>query len=198
MLLVLEFNELCPSLLQRFMRQGLLHSLFASSTNRPRSGHTTDAEEGPPQLEPWIQWPTVHSGRPYSEPRVFHLGDGRHLEHKCIAELLSDAGIPVGICASMNLNYRPAPRLRPGRRSLGQGWRGFFPTGSSRFRASSPGRCRNRRAQNRFPSRTFWHFGTFLLGNGLTFDTVRMLVSQLWSERSDPGLCWLAAARLPP
>src|SRR5260370_8146019 len=66
---------------------------------------TTDAGEGAEHLEPWIQWPTVHSGMPFAEHRVFHLGDGRRMEHKCLAELLSDAVINVGVCGSMNQNY---------------------------------------------------------------------------------------------
>src|SRR5262249_19672447 len=102
--ILIEFNEICPALLDRFMEQGILpqfRRFYKSSTV-----YTTDAEEEAPNLEPWIQWPTVHSGLPFSEHRVFHLGDGRHLEHKCIADLLSDAGVPVGVCASMNVNYR--------------------------------------------------------------------------------------------
>src|SRR4051794_28556749 len=101
MLILLEFNELCPALLQRFMLEGTLphfRRFYEASTV-----YTTDAGEGAPNLEPWIQWPTVHSGLPFREHGVFHLGDGRRLRHKCVAELLSDAGVPVGVCASMNL-----------------------------------------------------------------------------------------------
>src|SRR6266568_7036114 len=79
-LILIEFNELCPHLLQRFMDRGLIpnfRSFYESSTIC-----TTDAGEDPGHLEPWIQWPTVHSGMSFHEHGVFHLGDGCRLEHK--------------------------------------------------------------------------------------------------------------------
>src|SRR5262249_48369701 len=103
-LFLIEFNELCPSLLEQFIGEGELPSFrrfYESSTV-----FTTDAGETEPNLEPWVQWPTVHSGMTFAEHGIFHLGDGKNLGRKCIGELLSDAGVPVGICGSMNLNYR--------------------------------------------------------------------------------------------
>jgi hypothetical protein len=92
MLILIEFNELCPPLLRDFIGRGLLpHFRRFSETS---AIYTTDAGEEPPHLEPWIQWPTVHSGMTFSEHGVFHLGDGRKLGRKCLAELLSDAGVP--------------------------------------------------------------------------------------------------------
>src|SRR5262249_44887897 len=77
-LILIEFNELCPHLLRRFMDRSLLPNFrrFHDSS----LVCTTDAGESEPNLEPWIQWPTVHSGLPFAEHRVFHLGDGRRLE----------------------------------------------------------------------------------------------------------------------
>ena len=101
--ILLEFNELCPTLLADFMDRGMLPNfrrLYESS-----AVFTTDAGEEAPNLEPWIQWPTVHSGLPFAGHGVFHLGDGKRLACKCLAEALADAGFPVGVCASMNLNY---------------------------------------------------------------------------------------------
>src|SRR5262245_46064136 len=103
-LFLIEFNELCPSLLREFMGRGMLPNF--RRFHDESTVWTTDAGEDPPNLEPWIQWPTVHTGLPFAEHGVFHLGDGRKLPVKGIAEILSDAGIPVGVCASMNTNYR--------------------------------------------------------------------------------------------
>ena len=86
--ILLEFNELCPDLLGDFMGRGLLPNfrrLYESS-----AVFTTDAGEDAPNLEPWIQWPTVHSGLPFADHGVFHLGDGKKLACKCIAEVLSE------------------------------------------------------------------------------------------------------------
>ena len=103
MIILLEFNELCPNLLAKFMDDGLLPNfrrLYQSST-----AYVTDAKLEPPNLEPWIQWVTVHSGMEFEEHNVFHLGEGRKLTEKCLAEVLSDAGVRVGVLGSMNLNY---------------------------------------------------------------------------------------------
>src|SRR3954464_7793387 len=100
---LIEFNELSPVLLDRFMASGQLPNFarfFAQS-----DVYVTDAGEDPPLLEPWIQWPTIHSGLPYAQHQVSDLGDGRRKLHaKLIGQLLSDAGIPVGIFGSMNMN----------------------------------------------------------------------------------------------
>ena len=35
----------------------------------------TEAESEYKHLEPWIQWPSVHTGKTYDEHKVFRLGD---------------------------------------------------------------------------------------------------------------------------
>src|SRR5437588_13008419 len=85
------------------MRSGLLPSF--SRFYSDSVVFTTDAAEEPPNLEPWIQWPTVHSGLPYSQHGIFDLGVGHLFEHKMVGELLSDHGVPVGLFAAMNTNY---------------------------------------------------------------------------------------------
>ena len=59
-MIVLELNELTPSLMQRFMSEGKLPHF---SRLYQRGGRLYDeAEEQPPNLDPWIQWVTVHTG----------------------------------------------------------------------------------------------------------------------------------------
>ncbi len=101
--IMLEFNELTPSLIHQFMEQGKLPNF--RRFYEESEAYTTDAEEDPPRLEPWIQWVTVHSGLPYREHRVFYLNDGHALKEKCIWDLVSDSGMPVWICGSMNVRY---------------------------------------------------------------------------------------------
>ncbi|MGM3305435.1 hypothetical protein ACSQ6I_05490 [Anabaena sp. WFMT] len=101
--ILLEFNELCPSLIKRFIQEGKLPNfqrLYEES-----EVYTTDAEEEPPYLEPWIQWVTIHSGVPYSEHQVFLLDEGYKLKSKSIWDIISDAGLKVWICGSMNISY---------------------------------------------------------------------------------------------
>ena len=54
--ILLEFNELCPSLINNFIQQGKLPNF--QRFYQESSVYTTDAEAEPPFLEPWIQWVT--------------------------------------------------------------------------------------------------------------------------------------------
>jgi len=101
--LLLEFNELSPALLDRFIEAGELPN-FANLRDES-DVYITEAAERPPHLEPWIQWITVHSGLDYADHGIFHLGDGHRLKEKAIWDILSDRGFRVWICGSMNVRY---------------------------------------------------------------------------------------------
>ncbi len=101
--ILLEFNELTPALVERFIRAGKLPNF--DRFYRDSRVYITDAEETQDKLNPWIQWVTVHSGLSFAEHGVFHLGDGHKLKRKCIWDLLSDAGLPVWVCGSMNPRF---------------------------------------------------------------------------------------------
>jgi hypothetical protein len=98
--IVLEFNELSPSLMNRFIGEGLLPGFAALREHS--TTYTTDAEETPPNLEPWIQWVTVHTGLPFAKHKVFDLGDAHKLKAKRLWDLALEAGKKVWICGSMN------------------------------------------------------------------------------------------------
>ena len=102
-IILLELNELCPSLMERFIKEGKLPNF--QRFYEQSEVYTTDAEEQPPFLEPWIQWVTLHSGLPYSEHQVFLLDEGYKLKSKSIWDIVSDAGLKVWVCGSMNVNY---------------------------------------------------------------------------------------------
>lgn len=101
--IVMEFNELSPVLMEKFMLAGKLPSF--RRFHDEAEVWTTEADAPAPQLEPWIQWVTVHSGVPFSEHGIEHLTDGYKLEHKSIWDQLSDAGQKVWVCGSMNVKY---------------------------------------------------------------------------------------------
>ena len=100
---VLEFNELSPTLMHDFMKRGELPNF--SRLYRESQVYVTDAEEPAPNLEPWIQWVTVHSGQSFDDHGIFHLGDGHKLKTKQVWDILSDSGLRVWICGSMNVRY---------------------------------------------------------------------------------------------
>lgn len=102
--IVLEFNELTPSVVDRLIAVGKLPN-FAKLRSESIVA-ITDAEEAPPALEPWIQWVTVHTGLSYAEHKVFDLGDGPRLKERRIWDMVSDAGRKAWICGSMNAAVR--------------------------------------------------------------------------------------------
>jgi len=98
--IMLEFNELTPALMDRFIDQGDLPGFKAL---RDRAiVCITDAEEDPPALEPWIQWVTVHTGLAFAEHGVYDLGDGEKFRAPRIWDLVADAGKKAWVCGSMN------------------------------------------------------------------------------------------------
>jgi len=102
--IVLEFNELCPSLMERFIDAGGLPNF-----ERLRGESllfTTDAEEPRPNLEPWILWVNMHTGVSQAEHGVFNLGEARLVAHESIWDSFLRAGGTVWICGSMNAACR--------------------------------------------------------------------------------------------
>jgi len=102
---LLEFNELTPQLMDRFIAEGHLPNF--ERLREDSQAYVTDAEEVPPQLEPWIQWITVHCGMRYAEHKVFSLGDNAKIQYPSIWDIASRHGEKVWVCGSMNANYEP-------------------------------------------------------------------------------------------
>ena len=191
-MIVLEFNELCPSLLRRFMDEGRLphfKALYESSTV-----YTTDAGEQPPNLEPWIQWFTLHSGEPYDRHHVYHLGDGRRFEGKLMAQRLSEAGVRVGVFGSMNTNYRQLdgyyiPDPWDVEAKAWPAWLApFYDTVARQVQESS--------RRDAFKAGDMARFGLFVLRHGLRPGTAWQAVRQLLDERRNRGLHWRRACLL--
>ena len=183
--IMLEFNELTPSLMDRFISQGHLPGF---KRLRDRSvAFITEAEEEPPALEPWIQWVTVHTGLSYSEHGVYDLGDGEELRAPRIWDLVADAGEKAWICSSMNATVqtgRPdhvhlipdpwAVNLRPIPEGRYDPFYRFVRTYVQEYTRDRPP----------FTKSDYARFAMFMLGHGLSARTVKDAVLQLASERS--------------
>lgn len=100
-MLLIEFNELCPSLLHRWMEQGLLPNFKLFYENSQAFETESDVKD-PDFLEPWIQWYSMHTGLHYDKHEVFHLTDGPKAPYKDIWQRLLDEGKQVGNFSSMN------------------------------------------------------------------------------------------------
>jgi hypothetical protein len=101
--ILLEFNELSPQLMEKFMAAGKLPN-FKRLHDQSQVA-ITEADDFE-HLEPWVQWIAVHSGVPFRDHGIEHLDDGHRLDRKCIWDLASDAGRSVWVCGSMNINYQ--------------------------------------------------------------------------------------------
>jgi hypothetical protein len=99
-LLVLELNEVNFEFVEHYARRGALPT-FARLTDA--HGYSpTRSETVYEQIEPWIQWFTVHTGMPYEKHGVFRLGDGPQSDARQIWEELSQRGLKVGAFSPMN------------------------------------------------------------------------------------------------
>lgn len=66
----------------------------------------TSCEKQYEELEPWIQWASVHTGKTYAEHGVFRLGDMVGSGVPQIFEQLEQAGYKVGAISAMNAENR--------------------------------------------------------------------------------------------
>ncbi|MEP7222690.1 MAG: alkaline phosphatase family protein [Novosphingobium sp.] len=180
--LVLEFNELSPSLLDRMIGQGELPN-FA----RLRDGGlaaVTDAGETPPNLEPWIQWVTVHTGLPFAQHGCFQLNDGAALDSPRLWDLVSRAGRSNWVCGSMNAGYDAGTfkgNFLPDPWATGTA---SFPAG--RFDAYDRlvrAYVQEHSAEPDLERADYVRFGKFMLANGLSPATIWAAIRQLAGER---------------
>jgi hypothetical protein len=188
---LLELNELTPSIMDRFIAEGRLPN-FKRLRDRSEV-FVTDAEERPPYLEPWIQWVTVHTGVPYSEHGVLRLSEGHKASQKRIWDLVSQAGGAVWVCGSMNCRYDPDTR----------GW--ILPDPWSTDVVPYPDillpyysfvqRNVHEYTQDRVPlSKTdYLNFIRFMVANGLSATTTASTVRQLIAEKKAGGGRWRRA-----
>lgn len=178
--ILIEFNELSPTLMFRFMKEGKLpnfQKLYEES-----QAYLTEADAEPPALNPWVQWVSVHAGVPYSEHGIYLLGDGHKLQYPCIWDVVSAAGGKVWVCGSMNSRYE-APL---------KGY--FLPDPWANCVAPSPDtlmpyfRFIQQHVQEHTNERVplskadYLKFLSFMVTHGLSADTVGTIVQQLSSE----------------
>ena len=66
----------------------------------------TEAEPEYEHLEPWIQWPSVHTGKTYDEHSVFRLGDFVNSSSEQFFEQVEKAGFSVGAISPMTASNK--------------------------------------------------------------------------------------------
>lgn len=180
--ILLEFNELCPPLLERWMAEGKLPN-FKHFYDRSQVFTAVADETNPDRLEPWIQWYSLHTGLSYQAHRVLHLTDGPKAGHNDIWQILVDNGYRVGNCGSMNAKalravgsfYLPDPWCtsetpHPAELSA------FHTVVASRVQENSTAGAGTLTMGDQV------RFLTFLLSHGLRLSTLWAVARQLWSD----------------
>lgn len=193
--ILLEFNELCPSLMEQFIQQGKLPN-FQRFYNES-DVYITDAAEQPPYLEPWIQWVTVHTGLSYEKHQIFFLDDGHKLTFPSIWDTLSAAGYRTWVCGSMNARYNTPLNgaFLPDYWSTKQ-----FPYPEQEFEPFF--NFVRRQVQEHtndsvsLSRRDYWQFLTYMATHGLSWVTINEIAQQLLKEWSTKKFRWQRATIL--
>lgn len=179
--IVLEFNELSPRLMAKFIEAGQLPN-FARLRSDSQC-FVTDAEESPPNLEPWIQWITAHTGLSFSEHGVFNLGDSNRLEADAVWDIASRHGQTVWVCGSMNASYRNGVKgwILPDPWSVNV--RPNDPVLEPYFDFVRSQVLEYTREKARYPLAEAMKFAGFMVGHGLRARTGLATLGQLVRER---------------
>jgi hypothetical protein len=104
-LILIELNEINFDVVEKYVaadpaRFPALKNLLSSPRIR------TSSENQYEELEPWIQWASVHTGKTYAEHAIFRLGDIVGSGVPQIFEQLEQAGYTVGAVSAMNAENR--------------------------------------------------------------------------------------------
>ncbi len=98
--ILVELNEITWRLLDPLLQSGELPT-FSELIDRGARG-TPIAVENPPDLDPWISWMTVYTGRPPEEHGVKFLEQPPETVHGSkIWDIVADAGKSVGVFGSI-------------------------------------------------------------------------------------------------
>jgi Type I phosphodiesterase / nucleotide pyrophosphatase len=174
-LILLEFNELCPHLVDRFIDEGALPNFKRlREASETFITHTNDEV-----LEPWTQWVTVHTGVPFSEHGIRDLDEAEKVTHNTFWDDLADEN--VLLMSPMNVKFRrrnqwlfmpdpwaasqvPSAELEP-----------FY----NFIRAAVNSHARTDRLDLKVATKAV----RFLLAHGLTLNTINAAIRQLFGER---------------
>jgi len=191
---VLEFNELCPPLIERFTGEGALPKF--ERLRRESIRFVTEAEESGVRLNPWVQWVTAHTGLSAEDHGVLKLGRGSELRAPTVADAAAEAGLEVWLCSPMNvvparaesMTFLPDPWAVDAQPHPGE-LEPFFRFVQANVQEHSNPSVRLTRSQQ-------VGFGWFMIRHGLRMRTVNAVVRQLWAERRQGGVRWRRAALL--
>jgi hypothetical protein len=194
-IIFLEFNELCPALLDQWMSEGRLPN-FKRFFEDSEIYTTESDEQNGPLLEPWIQWYSMHTGLSFEQHGVFHLTDGPKAAHPDIWQILLANGNTVGNCSSMNTRGFEAE----GSFFLPDPWcttEKAFPPELQTFQDVVAQQVQQYSNSDQTLSRgDYIRFLSFLLSHGFRIKTAVAILRQLITDRLDKQESWRRAVLL--
>ena len=194
-LILLEFNELSPHLMERFLGMGCLPNF--QRLHDASEVYITEAEERRWELNPWVQWVTVHSGLNYRDHGIIELDEGHKLRAGRVWDVVSEAGYPVCVWGSMNVGYQPGVKgvilPDPWATKVAPTPAGLQPF----FRFVQQNVLEHTSGKVPLGAADYAAFATFMLAHGMSLRTVTALIRQLVDERfSSPDMHWKRAVLL--
>lgn len=104
-LILLELNEINFSVVKDYVAADQTLFPALQKLMNCKMVHT-EAESRYQDIEPWIQWVSVHTGLSYEQHRIFRLGDITGSGIPQIYETLESLGVSVGCISPMNAENR--------------------------------------------------------------------------------------------
>tara|TARA_Y100001970_G_C14188091_1_gene833753 strand:+ start:676 stop:1962 length:1287 start_codon:yes stop_codon:yes gene_type:complete len=101
-LLLIELNEINFDLIKKYLEK--YPDKFPNLQSLYKLNHAnTFSEFEYHELEPWIQWVSVHTGKNFEEHKIFRLGDMVNSNLDQIFEKVENQGFSVGVVSGMNV-----------------------------------------------------------------------------------------------
>ncbi len=179
--LILEMNELTPRLMHEFIAEGYLPNF--EKLYKQSYIYMTDAGESGLNLNPWVQWYTVHSGVPFEEHQVYLLGEGYSKDIPTLGNIVSDTGATVALFGSMNVGFKnPLNGF-----AIPDAWAdgvSAYPEDLEPFRKFVQSHVQEHTNPEFKPSLgDYLRFARFMITHGLSRSTITSTVRQLISEQ---------------
>ena len=103
-LIFIELNEINFDAVSFYIKIGLYLPGFKKLFDKGIINTKSESEYK--NLEPWIQWPSVHTGKTFDEHKIFRLGDFVDSTDDQFFEKVEKAGYSVGAVSPMNASNR--------------------------------------------------------------------------------------------
>jgi hypothetical protein len=178
--IMMELNELCPPIIDKMMTAGDLPNFKRLQAKSDVRVTWTDD----PDLEPWVQWVTLHTGRTQGVHGAKELDEGHRIELPRVWDMLGGRGRTSLVFGSMNSAAIPSDKifLVPDPWSTrveptDAAWKPFHD-----FISFNVTEHANKRAKA--DRKTTLAFVRFMVSRGLSLPTVMKAVRQLASERT--------------